>query len=132
MKSDTLNKLRELTKELPVLSNLVSERYKAGISYSMSTGICSGEELFYNQSLAIQRAFMNKGAIFPLHLHNQNEWIIVSNGKLIDRNENGIVTELEVGDGIRVRKGESHSIEAIEDTWLIGITIPSSEGYPHG
>lgn len=131
MREASINKLRELTKQLPLLSNVVAERYKDSIAYVMTKGICTGEELFYNQSVAVQRAFMNKGASFPIHLHNQIEWIIVTRGHLINDTE-GIISHLKDGDGIRIQKDQSHFIEAVEDTWMIGITIPASEGYPHG
>jgi quercetin dioxygenase-like cupin family protein len=131
MSDNHIDKLRELTKELPVLSNIVAERYKDSVAYAMLAGICTGEELFYNQSIAVQRSFMNKGAKFPIHLHNQIEWIIVSRGHLINDTE-GVITELKDGDGVKIERGHSHCIEAITDTWLIGITIPASEGYPHG
>jgi len=129
--NDNLTKLKELTKELPLLSNVIEKRYKDSISYKMLHGVCTGEELFYHQTVAVQRSFMSKGAVFPIHLHKENEWLIVSRGHLKSINESK-TTELKDGDGIRIKEGESHVVEAIEDTWLIGITIPASEGYPHG
>jgi mannose-6-phosphate isomerase-like protein (cupin superfamily) len=129
--NDNLEKLKRITKELPVLSNIIKERYKSSVAYAMVNGICTGEELFYCQSVAVQRSFLSKGAKFPIHLHNQVEWLIVSSGYIINDTE-GEITHIKDSEGIKIERGKSHCVEAVEDTWLIGITIPASEGYPHG
>ena len=44
---------------------------------------------------------------------------------------NGQEEVLDVGDCIRIEKGVPHDWYAVENTWMIGMTIPASRSYPH-
>ena len=127
--SDGLDKLEILTNNLP---SLVKEESEGYVEYKVGKGTSLGFNLYNNGDIAIQRAFLTKGTTFPTHVHeNEIEILIIykGSGKLITIKEEKI---FKSGETCRVEKGVPHSWEMLEDSWLIGITIPAGEGYPDG
>jgi quercetin dioxygenase-like cupin family protein len=120
--------MQNATDEL--VSLLISTSENASVvEYRMDSGTCVGVGLMWDKRVSIQRAFLPKGSCFPEHTHNEVEWLIVYDGSLITIID-GVETTNGVGQGIMIPIGSTHSCKANEDTWVIGITIPSSEGYP--
>jgi len=133
-----LIKLEQLTPKLPPpLSSFVSKSHQshaASVEYEVENGVAFGFNLWNIKKVAIQRAFMSRGAVFPTHQHDEVEILIVYEGKLSVNKEHARecsnVNELQVGQCVRFSSGESHSVTALENTHMIAITIPAAEGYP--
>ena len=127
-----LDVLRNLTENLPSLGTLLEKKEKGFVEYSVKYGTCFGIKLLWDNSIAVQKAFMSKGTVFPDHVHDlEKEILIVFKGNLVINKEN-YTTNLSAGELSEILPGESHSMFASTDTWLIAITIPAEEGYPNG
>jgi len=125
-----LTKLKEITKEL---EELVYKQTDGFIRYNIAEpGECFGFNMYHTDEIALQRAFMMKGSYFEEHIHkDEKEILIVYKGKL-EGKVDGKVRIIDTGDCEKVDKGIPHSWRALEDTWMIGITIPASGAYPYG
>ena len=91
---------------------------------------CIGYPLLNTEAVAIQIAYMKKGAIFPRHTHKVTEWLIIYKGKLKFFNGAYQGKVLNGGDEIKIKPNTSHRVLAEEETWMVAITIPACEGYP--
>ena len=125
---NNLEILKDITSKLPLLSNLIIERSNKYIKYKNLGGFCDGTSLLNKNEIAIQDAFMPKGNVFPAHLHDVNEIVIVYEGSLEVKTNKIIV--MNKGDLIKFEPNTLHLMTALEDTYMIGITIPSSPNYP--
>jgi quercetin dioxygenase-like cupin family protein len=131
----SLTHLQKLTDNLRPLSSLVMEMYENRVAYDThDTGECTGNAIYNDGNIAIQKTFISKGAILPSHCHvDCMETLIMISGHLKIINGAGEEVHLKGIIGERMYcfgSGEVHEIEAIEDTVLIGITIPADKGYP--
>lgn len=131
-KNSYLPRLRILTSNLSGSSVSESSFSRVpDISYLVSCGECVGWRVYHDDSVAIQRAFMKKDTILEQHLHEKiTEILIVLSGKVlvtIDDSSNIILTSRQ---SIYFPPFTLHKVVAIEDTCLIGITIPPEELYP--
>jgi quercetin dioxygenase-like cupin family protein len=123
-----LKKLKDVTK---TLNEMVISESNHSIEYNVDNGKCFGWSLYNVKEVAVQRAFLSKGSIFEKHSHpDEIEILIIYEGlgKIIFDDGEEIMT---VGDIIKIEKGENHAWEILENTWMIGITIPASGDYPH-
>lgn len=126
---EQLTQLRKITDELPELDQLVRRKTNNIVEYECEVGECSGQGLFNCEEVSVQRAFMKKGTIFPKHRHDANELLVLYTGKIKVTNcESSEI--VEAGRFAFFEKDALHSVEALEDTWLIGIAIPAIGGYP--
>ena len=123
--------LRALTEALPdPLSAYVGNRGQGIIEYDLPAGHAIGFCLFANNAVSVQRAFLSAGATFPPHSHDANEYVLIYKGRGKSISEKGERVILE-GECFHATPRERHTFMAIEDTWLIAITIPADkEGYP--
>jgi quercetin dioxygenase-like cupin family protein len=125
----SLEKLAELTRALPP-PYMKSARVQDHTEYAMEAGRCVGFGLLKNTAVAVQIAFLPNGSEFPVHMHaNEQEALIVVAGQLeVRRGDRSQV--LATRDLVVLAPGDLHSCHALEDSWVLGITIPASEGYP--
>jgi len=117
--------LRRLTEELPELG----VRFMGGGTVEYEGSSMVGSSLYKNGRVAVQRAYMPKGDCLDVHCHAEKEWLIVYSGVLvvtIDEEQHS----LSVGDSIVIEPKTAHSCSALDNTWVIGITIPASPEYP--
>jgi len=128
---DTLKKLELLTNELPPLQHLAQRAGTAWVEYRVTDGYCLGLGLYKNNEAAVQRSIMTAGTVFPQHRHpDAVEILIVTHGELAIC-ENGSEQEtIGVGETHSFAQGIPHSVKAIGDVHLIGITVPAGSGYP--
>ena len=135
MESENLKKLEELIPRLDEMI-LAGGNPKGFVEYETNDGTCLGFPLYKNKKVAVQRTFLTNGTEFPKHVHDEEtEIIIIFQGKgnaIIYNDDSSIKEEQIIGEGdcFRIEKGTYHSWYMLEDTWLIGITIPASEAYP--
>ena len=138
-----LSKLEEQTKKLKYLNDVVLSEHKEFIEYDVEDGTAIGFGLFNTNEIGVQRTFMSKGTIFPEHQHIEQEYILVYRGSVeicCDEtytinsrklNDSTSPVILNSGDCAYFQPNANHKIKALEDSWVIGIIIPSVEGYPN-
>ena len=120
---NNLEKLRELTAKLSEITKF----YGDNAVYDNNT---IGTNLYNDGTIAIQRAYMGKGTVLPKHHHpDSQEFLILVSGEL----------KVDMGDFIKIINsselayidaGVPHIVTAIQDSRIIGITVPSDGGYP--
>lgn len=114
------------------LTAFVSTVHKENIEYKMEEEgpKCIGYPLFNDGNVGVQLIFMEKGAVFPRHIHKATEWLIVYAGKL--QFFNGVYQGriLNKGGSITIAPTTSHRVKAMIESWMVAITIPAASGYP--
>lgn len=126
---EKLAMVNSLTDSLPLLRDMIKSKSCNFIEYKIEKGTCFGVGLARNDEVAVQQAFMSKGSIFSKHRHDVVEIVVLYRGRLKYTGDDGDGV-IEVGGDKRFEAGSTHEIEALEDSWIIGITIPPSPGYP--
>lgn len=122
--SSNLALLRELTHHL-TLEDIVRKRCSDWIRYETVKGNCIGIGLLKERSVAVQKAFMSAGTVFPAHVHGETEYLVLYEGRV---SVDGV--EFKASDVVRIAPDQEHSVKALEDTWMVAITIPASHAYP--
>ena len=133
--SDSLKRLRELTHKLPhsPLIDFVESAGNFMVSYAVDDGTCSGVGLLNRENIAVQVCEISKGAEFPKHFHEAVEILIVISGELcIKYVGSEKMSTVKDRESHTIPQGVLHSVVAVEETVLIGITMPRAEGYPDG
>ena len=101
--------------------------------FSLGSGaVVPAINLLKNDKVAVVNSFIPDGETFPMHEHDVYEWLIPYMGVMKVDTGGGV---LMVGPDketkyIIFQPGDPHSVSAIGDVGLIGITIPADEGYP--
>ncbi len=123
-----LDKLRDLT---PKLSAFVpSDARSDVIEYETSCGTVIGFGLLAREEVAVQRVFLSFGSKFPRHQLNETEFLIPYIGSL-KVTINGETTLYKPGEACVLPPNTPHSTEAMEDTYIVAVTVPADEkGYP--
>ena len=132
---NSLDKLAELTQKLePPLtaSSLASFPVDGAVEYRVD-GTCIGFNLWNESHISVQRCFLSAGAVFPEHVHEYSaEWLIVYSGLLqVQYGKEDMVTVLP-GQCAQFAPGQLHTVAAIEDSWVVGVTVPADSSYPAG
>jgi mannose-6-phosphate isomerase-like protein (cupin superfamily) len=129
--SENLARLRELTDSLHVIPlRSIATFVGNKVDYQCVKGECHGFALLNDGSIAVQYAEATAGTVMKPHMHIDNkEFLLVISGHL-QSEVDGVVTEARNGEMIVVEPGTTHTPSAVEDTRMIGITIPASPGYP--
>ncbi len=68
--------------------------------------------------------YLKRGAIVPLHAHDGEQMTYVLQGALrvlVDREE----VTLREGEVLHIRPGVAHQVEALDDTFVLGIFSPA-------
>ena len=121
---------KEIRKEMP-LSNITKHIAESQVEYeALNDNVIKGICIYNDGDIAIQKAFMPKGCEIKKHKHDVIEILKIVTGKLkfLNGTEDGRI--LEVGDQITIPTGQRHSVLALEETWVIGITMPADPAYP--
>lgn len=80
-----------------------------------------------NDKIHVIDAFMKKGTIFPVHMHEySDETFLLYEGVVNIYCINGqeIKNELQIGKPFIVRKGVHHFLKVKEDSWMLSSLIP--------
>jgi quercetin dioxygenase-like cupin family protein len=132
---NNLRKLTKLTEDLVPLLDLVMKKHDNVVEYNtMNDGVCFGVNLYNDGNIGIQKAFQKRGTQLPPHCHpGCTEWLIIISGALLIQFSSGIELIINTdpySNVIAFQEQDVHQATAIEDTWMIAITIPAGEGYP--
>jgi quercetin dioxygenase-like cupin family protein len=88
--------------------------------------------LYRQPDICIARAFMSANSLIEQHTHGEREIIgIISGHATVRLNGNEELRELRQYDVIIFEPNTPHAFVVHEDTWMIAVTLPASEGYPH-
>lgn len=79
--------------------------------------------------VSVVKSFVPAGCVFPIHSHQEVEVLVVYEGKARYRSSTPVERILLPGDCVRILPGTAHEFEGVEDTWVIGITVPDSEAF---
>lgn len=128
---DPLAELEELTRSLPS----ITETVMAGVREYLSPdgSVMSGVRVYRDphDKIAVQRTFCPAGSYLEQHQHDRSvEILVVYVGLLKIKYPDGRKRDLGPGDCVRFEVGAPHEAHAVENTWLIGLTIPADEGFP--
>lgn len=131
--SQHLDRIRELTETLHVIPlKSIASLSEGRVYYDCLEGSCYGHNLFNDGTIAVQYAEMEEGTVMKPHTHTDNkEYLIVISGHL-QSTIDGVTSDARDGECIEIQPGETHIPSAPVKTRLIGITVPSSAGYPKG
>ena len=121
--------VQQIMKFVSTLESMVIDCNDNKIVYDVDNGECYGEGIVNEDEFAIQRNFMSENSKFRTHSHEENEILIIISGQLTAYFNNGYKTLLP-GDVVYFSPNQEHSVIANKDTWIFGITKPSSKGYP--
>lgn len=121
----SLERLEELTPHLPVLSfHGVAYQGCEFVEYDVQGGTSLGCCLFKVPEVLVQRLFFSKGTTFANHLHFEKEWFILYKGKMhiwTDKVDKVLLPSCSM----YMDANTAHSGEALEDSWLIRLKIPT-------
>lgn len=130
--TEHLLRLAQLTEELPSLDELVRSSSNDLVEYETENGTILGINLYSSPAIGVQRLFMSRGSELPMHQNpDQREWFIIYKGVLEVRYDSHTAT-LGIGDSVYFDPGSPHSAKALEDTWMLGVTVPRAKGYADG
>lgn len=119
--------IRKLEHGVQLLKELANGRFGSNIRYKTEDGRCEGYALDVTEDYAIQFAEMPTGSVLNIHRHEEHEIIIIISGKLEQLSNKSTITK---GQCHYFPPGCPHGYKALEDTKMLGITIPPSEDYP--
>jgi len=129
----SIDELKLLTETLPPIPNLADFTSDKGghcAQYEVENGTSFGFNLLNQKEVGVQRLFLSKGGEFPIHAHeSEKEWGIIYSGSIKFQIEDEEYI-MSVGDSVEIAKTHNHGAIALEDTWLIAVSIPRISGYP--
>ena len=133
--NENLEKLRKLTPNLPPIPKMGDYKHSGETctEYTMNEGTCISWGLLSKPETSVALTFLSSGGKTPHACVDEKEYIVVVKGVLIlGRGEEGNIKKktLHTGDCTFFTAGEKHSIRALEDVLIIGVTIPFSKHFP--
>lgn len=118
---DGLERLRELTKQLPSFSDKV-EFKNDYIELDAGEGTVIEFAIYRGKCCSVDRWFMSRGAILGRHTQSYNRWILVCEGELRVALNGGGEQILDTGEAILLQSKNEHGpIMALEDTWVLNV-----------
>ena len=127
--NQNLNYLRILTDQLPVFPHEIGPEVPGVKEYKMECGTCLSWNLLNQEEISCARWFNSSGTRFPVHAHDEKEFLIVYQGSLFVEINNK-EQALNPGDSLIIEPRTPHSSRSLEDCWYLAITIPKSESWP--
>ena len=113
------------------LESLVRKSKRQGfVEYETEEGTAFGNGLYADAEVAVQRAFMVAGTVLPAHSHGETEILVTYRGKFRLVMGDGSQQEYVAGEVAMILPGMEHEARAVEDVWIVAITVPGSSGYP--
>jgi hypothetical protein len=133
---DNLKRIRQLTDNLVTLPEIAHLNDNC-VDYDMNTGKCSGVGLMWVDSVAVQRGILSADSEMISHIHEGvSEILICYEGSLEvltkDENDNILITSVTAGQLIEIPSMTPHIVKSTNGCKLIAVTMPASQGYPHG
>ena len=130
--NSSLDKLEILTKSLPKFPIKINESCVDGANmeqYKMECGTSLAWNLINQPEISAARWFNSAGSVFPEHVHEEKEWLIVYSGEMFLKVD-GEERALKPSDFAYIEPFVKHGSRFDQDTWFLAITIPASEAWP--
>lgn len=128
---DYIEKLEALQETMPSFEELVMSMHGTFVQYEMEQGFAVGHGLLHEADCAVQKYFATGDSVFPEHKHKEFEYFIVIEGKGVVTIE-GEKQPFAPRDFIVIRPGQTHTWYYETPCKMIAITVPASQGFPHG
>ena len=132
--SESLEKLREITGTLPVvssLSHLIKKETKGIISYKTIKGSMVANALLNIDEIAVAQTIFTENTVIDTHIHEESdEWVFVYMGELTIKTPEGEFKINNESPMFHVPTKQPHKVSSTEVTWAVVIAIPSDEGFP--
>ena len=122
--------LRELTENLPQFPIEIEPHFAGTKEHKIECGTSLSWNLLNQDEVSCARWFLSNNSEFPVHTHEEREWIIVYKGSLYLKIEDDEEKRLLPGCSISIEPNKLHSAKTIEDCWYLAITIPKSKSWP--
>ena len=131
--NNNLERLRESIPKLPPIPKLGDFKEEKGkhTEYIMEVGTCISSSLLSQKEISVAKTFISSGGRFPKHDHNEKEYVVVFSGIMIVYYGDKKRT-MKKGDCIMFEPHVPHHVRALEDTWIIAVTVPHSKDFPDG
>lgn len=129
--ADYIAKLEQLQKTMPSFEELVSAMHGTFVQYELEKGFAIGYGLLHESDCAVQKYFATADTHFPPHVHDEYEYFIVIQGEG-EVSIDGQSVPFKAKDWIVIEPGKSHSWHYATPVKMIAVTVPASEGFPHG
>ena len=130
----SIDKLRELTDKLPPapkLADFTEHLNGSVVKYNVGKGNSLGIGLYVDDKVSVQRVYLEEGTVFDMHTHPCSAELIMCYEGVVRSTRKGGYKLLRPGDFDYLEPGEAHGGEALENSWIIAITIPpDKEGFP--
>jgi len=125
-----LPKLRDLTHNLPSFPKETGQKFEGFKQHEMEHGTSLSWNLLNQSEISCGRWFLSAGSRFPIHVHNEREWLIIYKGSLFVKIGENDEYRLTPGMSCTIEPKIPHFSRTIEDCWYLAIVIPSSEDWP--
>jgi quercetin dioxygenase-like cupin family protein len=120
--SETLQRLRELTDRLPILSSSTCEIHASRVVYQTECGYAEGTLLFNSSDISAHRVKLLAGTMMPVNDCKQTRVLVVLQGSLYRLTEQGR-KKLSQGSTVILRPESAPKLEAATDSEVVMITI---------
>lgn len=98
----------------------------ADVEYRIKDGqVMRGQFVAHTPTCAIQYVFGNAGTTVTEHIHAEKEWIIILKGRVREGGQIRLP-----GDDMVYEPRQPHSMDFLEDTLLLCVTVPGSPAFP--
>ena len=128
--TDSLQQLKFLTESLPSFPGEASEASPGVKIHEMKSGTSIAWDLLSLPEISVARWFNSASTIFPEHIHEQREWIIIYKGSMTLHLPKQPPKRLLPGMSVTIEPNTPHRATFMEDCWYMAITIPSSDDWP--
>ena len=129
--SASLEKLKLMVdKPAPTLDEHAKQAGQV-VDYKTTKGMIISWGLYNEDGVSVARTKFAANSEFPVHSHEEKEFISVYAGELTMYIE-GKVNVLGVGDSLVICPGQSHYATNKDLTKIICMTIPATVGFPEG
>ena len=130
MTENNIDVLRELTRRLVDMD--ITHPGAGFVKYDIGEGTCIGLNIRNDGDKSIQEIFLTAGSVFPWHSHDTHETLKAIDTRFEVSIENNDTFILEPGQSHYFPPGSEHTVKALEDGWILGITVPADKAYPVG
>lgn len=129
-----LRALEEYMLSLPVQPSSFPPVIGTGLGgYMKEHSVAGGTSLCWSlldlPGVSVAKWFASSGSSFPLHAHDQTEWLAVYQGSMIFT-AGEKETVLLPGSCVRVLPGVSHMKRFTEDCFFLAVTVPRCPDWP--
>jgi quercetin dioxygenase-like cupin family protein len=131
--SDTLKKLKELTKELVPYSDLFNMELTPHIkNFKIKVGAGNIRGIYKIPEVAVGLVEFTPNTIYPTHNHPEHEYIIILSGTLHLVFEDGSIVFLKEKDDLKIEPNTTHQARSENGCKCVVITIPANPEFPTG